>query len=76
MSISSVSSASLPTARPTAAPASPARAADGDYKTANAKSAKVKDADGDYKPTAAASSTAAKGSAAVQCALATLKVGG
>ena len=52
------------------------RAADGDYKVANALSSKVKDNDGDYKPVTAASSAAAQSSSAVQVLLSSLTIGG
>jgi hypothetical protein len=53
-----------------------ATAADGDYKTRNALSAKAKDSDGDFKPIAAASSAVAQSSNAVQSTLPSLKKGG
>ena len=65
----------LPSA-PTAAPAKVQRAADGDFKVANAQSSQVKDKDGDYKALAAAGSTPAKSSGAVQASLGGLKIGG
>jgi hypothetical protein len=74
MSVSAVPAAPPP--QVTASSLSVAKAADGDYKAQNARSAKVKDADGDYKPIANAASAAAQRSAAVQSALPSLKKGG
>ncbi len=84
MSVTSVTSAPPPPPKPAAAsapaattapaPAKVQRAADGDYKVANAQSSQVKDKDGDYKPLAA--SPAAQSSGKVQSALSILKVGG
>lgn len=72
MSVAAISSApSLPPAVSTAAPA---RAADGDYKTANAKSVRTMDNDGDYK--AIRSSAASQSAPAVQASLNSLKAGG
>ena len=55
---------------------SAARAADGDYKTANVRSSQTRDADGDYKPLAKAVSAAAQSTSAVQSSLSSLKMGG
>lgn len=67
-----VAGASAPA--PITAPAKVQRAADGDYKVANAQSSQVKDKDGDYKP--ASASAAGQSSGKVQSALSILKVGG
>lgn len=73
MSVASISApASTPAAPPTAA--APARAADGDYKSANVQTSQAKDFDGDYKRLT--SSPAAQSSAGVQGSLTSLKVGG
>jgi hypothetical protein len=74
MSVSSISAAPAPPpATPSITPAL-ARAADGDYKSANVHSSKTKDRDGDYKPLT--SSAAAQSSAGVQASLTSLKIGG
>lgn len=69
-----VASASASASAPAASPAKVQRAADGDYKVANAQSSQVKDKDGDYKP--AGASAPAQSSGKVQSALSLLKVGG
>jgi len=72
----SASAATTTTTAATTTTAKVQRAADGDYKVANAYSSHVKDKDGDYKPAGAATSAAAQSSSAVQALLSSLKVGG
>ncbi len=74
MSVASVSAPSTPAASPPPVAAGPARAADGDYKAASARTSQTRDSDGDFKPMARAA--AAQSSAAVQASLTSLKVGG
>jgi hypothetical protein len=71
MAIAAISSAPTP---PPPTTGSLARVADGDYKSANARSAPTKDGDGDYK--SLARSTAAQSTASVQASLTSLKAGG
>jgi hypothetical protein len=74
--VSSSASAATPAAVATTATPKVQRAADGDYKVANAHSSHVKDKDGDYKAVGATASPAAQSSSAVQVLLSSLKVGG
>ncbi len=75
MSVAAISSApNVASASPATATAAQARAVDGDSKTANAKSAHIKDSDGDYRPLTR--SAAAQSSPAVQASQTSLKVGG
>jgi hypothetical protein len=74
MSVPAISSAPPnPPASSSAATVAPARAADGDYKAANARNAHTRDSDGDYKPLTSATATS---SPAAQASLSSLKVGG
>jgi hypothetical protein len=74
MSVASVSAASTSAAAAPPIARGRARAADGDYKSANVQTSQTRDSDGDFKPMANAA--AAQSSAAVQASLTSLKVGG
>lgn len=75
LSVSALSSSPTMPAAATTRAATPARAADGDFK-APAQGHAVKDSDGDYKPSGAPASAAATSSSAVLAAVTGLKKGG